>query len=77
MLRRAGDNEEHYCAVIAATERTSRPISTQRRHCQSKSEVEHDAFPPGDKVLIIGHVLCVWHSNKSAKNMVVPQVFKV
>lgn len=52
MLRRAGEDEEHYCAVTAAAEHTQCQISTQRRHCQFESKVEHDAVPPGDKVLI-------------------------
>lgn len=57
MLRRAGEDEEHYCAVTAAVaEHTQCQISTQRRHCQFESKVEHDAVPPGDKVLIPGHV---------------------
>lgn len=56
MLRRFGYNEERHCAVTAAVEHTSCHISTQRCHCQSKSKVEHDAFPPGDKVLIPGRV---------------------
>ncbi len=69
MLRRTGDNEGHYCAVIAAAEHTSCHISTQRCHCQFESEVEHDAFPSGDKVLISGHVTlrCTstcYHSDK-------------
>ena len=44
------NDEECGCDVTAAAEHTACPSSTQRRRCQSEGQVEHDTFPPGDKV---------------------------
>uniref|UniRef100_A0A7N6FDT3 UDP-glucose ceramide glucosyltransferase-like 1 n=1 Tax=Anabas testudineus TaxID=64144 RepID=A0A7N6FDT3_ANATE len=41
-------------------EHTSGLISIQRRHYESESQVEHDAFPSGDKVLIPITSMHVW-----------------
>lgn len=49
------NDEDNYCSLTAAAEHASCHVSTQRRHSQSKSEVEHDAFPPGDEVFLTSH----------------------
>lgn len=73
MLRLTGHDEERYCAVTAAAKHTSCRISTQRRHCQSKSKVDHDPFPPGDKVGTHPWTACM-HSNKFAVNRAVARI---
>lgn len=44
------DNEEGFTTVAAAAEHASGYSSSQRGHGQPQSQVEHDPFPPGDKV---------------------------
>lgn len=45
------EDEKHLVVVVAASaERSVCPVRIERRLCQSESQVEHDAFPPGDKV---------------------------
>ena len=71
MLR--GHHEERYCAVTAAAKHTSGHISTQRRHCQSESKVDHDPFPPGDKVGTHPWTACM-HSNTFAVSRAVARI---
>lgn len=57
----AGDDEDLYCFVTAAVKHISRYVGAQRCHRQSKSEVEHDAFPPGDEVFFTRDACCTTH----------------
>lgn len=55
MSRRTRDDEDNYNFVTAAAaEHASCPVNDQRSHGQSKGKVEHDAFPPGNEVLVLG-----------------------
>lgn len=70
MRRRSGYNEEHYCAVTAASEHASCQIGIQRRHCELTSQVEHDSFSSGDKVIIAITHMHVWQGHRHDSNVV-------